>query len=218
MFDRKEMKLKAKESLKGNFGAAIIACLIILLLAIIPTIANTILGDDSIMSTIISIVVEVLAVFLSVGLSKFYMDIAIKGKGEVKTLFWGSNLYVKAFMISLIISIATILGTILFIVPGVVVALMYSQAIYVMIDNPDMSVTECLQTSRAIMKGYKWDYFVFELSFIGWYLLIIVTLGLAYFYAVPYFTTASVNYYINLVKVYKIYNGISDNTETDSNE
>lgn len=218
MFDRKEIKMKAKESLKGNFGAAIITSLVILVLALIPTIADTILGNDSILASIITIIIEVLTVFLSVGLAKFYMDVAIKGKGEIKTLFWGTHLYLKAFLLSFLIGIAIILGTILFIIPGIVIALMYSQVFYLMIDNPDMGVLECLQKSRDIMKGHKWEYFVFELSFLGWYLLIPITLGLGYLYVFPYTNTASVNYYIDLVEYYKINNGISDNTETDNNE
>lgn len=217
MFDRKEIKMKAKESLKGNFGAAIITSLVVLILALIPTIADIILGDN-ILASIITIIIELLTVFLGVGLTKFYMDVAIKGKGEVKTLFWGANLYLKALLISLLIGIAVILGTILFIIPGIVISLMYSQAFYVMIDNPDMGVFECLQKSRDIMKGHKWEYFVFELSFLGWYLLIPITLGLGFFYVVPYTNTALVNYYVDLVEYYKINNGIYDNTETDDNE
>lgn len=218
MFDRKEIKMKAKESLKGNFGATIIISLVVLLLSVIPTIADTILGNDSILAPIITIIIEILTVFLSVGLNKFYMDVTTKGKGEIKTLFWGRHLYLKAFLISLLIGIATILGTLLFIVPGIIIALMYSQVYYVMIDNPDMGVFECLQKSSDIMKGHKWEYFVFGLSFLGWYLLIPITLGLGYFYVLPYTNTACVNYYVDLVEYYKIHNGISDNTETDSNE
>lgn len=215
MLDRKEIKLKAKESLKGNMGAAIVISIITLLLVTSPCIITETLGDESIIANIISAIVNVLTAFLSVGMTKFYMDVATKSKGELKTLFWGSHLYIKAFLINFVIGVAVTLGTILFIVPGIIIALMYSQAIYVMIDNPDMGVFKCLRKSKDIMKGHKWEFFGLQLSFICWFLLIPITLGLAYFYVVPYTNTTYVNYYLNLVDDYKINNGIADNMEAD---
>ena len=49
-----------------------------------------------------------------------------------------------------------------------------------------------------MMNGYKLDYFIFELSFIGWYFLGAITFGIAYIYVIPYFTFANTLYYQRL--------------------
>ena len=51
------------------------------------------------------------------------------------------------------------------------------------------------------MNGYKWDYFVFQLSFIGWILLGVITAGIAYIFICPYINVATVLYYEELKKV-----------------
>ena len=52
-----------------------------------------------------------------------------------------------------------------------------------------------------MMDGHKWEYFVFNLSFIGWYLLCGITFGIAAIWVVPYVTTANVMYYEKLKKL-----------------
>lgn len=49
-----------------------------------------------------------------------------------------------------------------------------------------------------MMYGYKLDYFIFQLSFIGWQILGAITFGIAYIYVIPYFTFANIVYYEKL--------------------
>ncbi|HEQ2271478.1 TPA: DUF975 family protein [Streptococcus pyogenes] len=60
-----------------------------------------------------------------------------------------------------------------------------------------------IETSVAMMKGYKWKLFFLQLSFTGWFLLNIVTFGLLNIYLLPYFTTANVIFYDQLKKRFK---------------
>ena len=60
------------------------------------------------------------------------------------------------------------LGLMLFIVPGVILAYSYSQAIFVMYDNPGMSAFQCMRESRRLMRGHKLRLFRLEISFLGW--------------------------------------------------
>ena len=50
------------------------------------------------------------------------------------------------------------------------------------------------------MHGHKWEYFCLQLSFIGWYLLVIMTCGIALIWVYPYIQTINALYYRNLVK------------------
>ena len=54
------------------------------------------------------------------------------------------------------------------------------------------------------MKGYKWKRFLLDLSFIGWYILIGITLGMAGVVAYPYITTARVLFYEKLKEERKL--------------
>lgn len=56
-----------------------------------------------------------------------------------------------------------------------------------MAENPNISANEAISLSRRMMKGHKWECFVAQLSFLGWYLLSIATFGLsAIFYSNGY--------------------------------
>lgn len=89
-------------------------------------------------------------------------------------------------------------GTILFIIPGIIFAYMYSQALYIIGENPELGIWEAMQESKRMMNGYKFNLFLFSLSFIGHFLLIIVTLGFYGFYFFPYQSVAFHNYYLHL--------------------
>lgn len=70
---------------------------------------------------------------------------------------------------------------------------------YIVAENPDMTARQAITLSRRMMKGHKWECFVFELSFIGWEILGILTMGVFdIFYTNPYKTAAFTQYYAQL--------------------
>ena len=75
---------------------------------------------------------------------------------------------------------------------------MFSQIYYLLADNPQIGAVEVLKKSAEMMKGYKGKLFCLDLSFIGWYLLGIVTLGIAFIWVGPYIKTANTIFYENL--------------------
>ena len=50
------------------------------------------------------------------------------------------------------------------------------------------------------MKGHKWQLFLLDLSFVGWMLLSVLTLGIALFYAWPYYQAARAEFYQQIKK------------------
>ena len=91
----------------------------------------------------------------------------------VKTMFWRD--------------IYTLLWALLLIIPGIVKAYEYRMIPYLLADDPTMTKDEAFAESKRMMTGNKWRAFVLDLSFLGWYLLAIPTLGLVtIFYASPY--------------------------------
>lgn len=70
---------------------------------------------------------------------------------------------------------------------------------YIVAENPDMTARQAITLSRRMMKGHKWECFVFELSFVGWSLLGTLTMGIFnIFYTNPYMTASFTRYYAEL--------------------
>lgn len=107
----------------------------------------------------------------SLGLAMFILNFIRAGKISIELIFGGFEKFIKAFLMNLVMSIITVIGLILFIIPGIVFALMYSQAYFIMADNPELGAMECLKRSRIMMIGNKGYLFGLIFSFIGWALL-----------------------------------------------
>lgn len=83
------------------------------------------------------------------------------------------------------------LWTLLFIVPGIVKSMAYSMVPYLLAEYPGIPATMAVKVSMKITDGRKWDVFMMYLSFIGWFLLAMITLGLTHiFYSGPYMQAA----------------------------
>lgn len=104
---------------------------------------------------------------------------------------------------TLVIAILVYLGlTILFIY----IEMIYSMTPYIIFrNNEDIDAISSMRYSRELMKGYKWNLFVFILSFIGWAILSICTLGIGFLFLAPYVKVSVANYYLELVKVKEEY-------------
>ena len=64
-----------------------------------------------------------------------------------------------------------------------------------------MSVMDALCKSKEMMKGHRWNTFVLNLSFLGWKLLGVLTLGiLDIFYTNPYVDATDAELYLALKK------------------
>jgi uncharacterized membrane protein len=80
----------------------------------------------------------------------------------------------------------TFLWSLLFIIPGIVKGIAYSQMFYLMADDKKLTAGEAQKKSMDLMNGHKMDYFVLQLSFLPWILLVGITFGLAFIYVGPY--------------------------------
>ena len=184
MKTRKEIKLIAKENFKKSYGL----CLIISIL--IPVITMIISGAPF---------GAILAGLFVIGMNYFFIQ-AYKNDGELKAemsfkdIFTGRKLggywWKQLFLF---------LWSLLFLIPGLIKSYSYSQTEYILADCPDVKAKDALKLSQRMMKGHKWQLFVFDLSFLGWILLSLLTAGLlAVFYVSPYVYVAKAGYYTEL--------------------
>lgn len=91
------------------------------------------------------------------------------------------------------------LWSLLFVIPGIVKSYSYAMTMYIMQDHPELSGNDAITKSRQMMDGHKFDLFILDLSFIGWYLLGALTFGiLIVFYVEPYRQVTRTNFYEQL--------------------
>ena len=184
MFAR-DYRRAAWSKLQGNWGTAVVAYLIYVLL--VAVLSSVFVGS------------LLLGGVLIVGLSVVLLQISRFGKSGIESLFDGfRNGLGNNIVASVLVQIFTFLWALLFIIPGIVKSYSYSMTYFILADNPEMSATDAINASRKMMDGNKWRLFCLDLSFIGWYLLSILTLGILALWISPYNMMARAEFYESL--------------------
>ena len=98
----------------------------------------------------------------------------------------------------LIREILVFLYMLLLIVPGVIKALSYSMVTYIIADDPGIKPWDALKKSEVMLEGHKMRLFILLVSFFWWYLLGMLTLGIAFIYVIPYVALSITNFYVEL--------------------
>lgn len=186
MINRVELKMKAKEEIKGNI-------LMLFVCSLIVSLIGGALGFIPVVGAIAAIVIEAP---LTLGYTMLYLGMTRGEKVEVGNLFKGFNYFKNSLVLLLLQGIFVFLWSLLFVIPGIIKGLSYSMSFYILAENPEMSGREALDESMRIMEGHKMDLFVLQLSFIPWILLTSVTCGLAGIYVIPYMTQTVANFYL----------------------
>ena len=115
---------------------------------------------------------------------------------------WNSVAPISALALLPVILLMT-LGTLACAIPAIRAALSYSQSFYLMVENPDLPVTACVRCSIQLMRGHKGRLFCLDLSFIGWRILDVLTLGiLGILFINPYQEFAHAAFYRDLVPMH----------------
>lgn len=104
----------------------------------------------------------------------------------------------------LLMGIFIFLWSLLLIVPGIIKAYSYAMTPYILVDRPELSVRDAIRLSGRMMSGRKLDLFCLHLSFIGWMLLCILTLGIGILFLSPYMMTAQAAFYQDVRSDYEM--------------
>ena len=191
--DRGKIKAKAKELIKGKI-------LIIFALTLILTAVG---GLSGVIPPVGPILILLIAGSISISQAFIFLGIAKKNrKPEVKDLlegFKGDN-FMRGFEGYIRYTVFTFLWSLLFVIPGIIKSIEYSQMFYLMAENPKMSAGEAQKKSMELMEGHRWEYFIWNLSFLPWMILTGITFGIASIYVAPYMSTTFALYYRGLVE------------------
>lgn len=155
-----------------------------------------------------SSIITLLLIPFTIAASGYYLNHIRGFNPEWKSLYKeGIDNYGSYLVTGVLVNVFTFLWSLLFVVPGIIKSLAYSQAKYVIHDNPRLKGKEAIEISKRMTNGFKGDLFSMYLSFICWYILVGLTGGILSIYVTPYVETTAAMYYENL-KRYSIENGI----------
>ena len=156
-------------------------------------------GESVLISSIVLLLVFYLSASIQVGISLFCLDI-YNGKGINFSTLFGSFSTLKPLAITILLTLIIGVGFILLIIPGIILGLMYSQAYYILAEEPNIAVLEALKKSEKMMKGKKMQLFMLTLRAMLYFILGVFTLFIWWIWLVPRYSVAFAGFYEELKK------------------
>lgn len=197
------LKDSALSALRPEWSNAVITYLVALLISLAGAGAFSFLplfslGDDG--GSLLSCIYSILLIPMGWGLSVLYLRIfRQKGDRSVGVLFEGYRDFARILLTDLLKSVYVMLWSLLLFVPGIIKLISYSMTDFVLADRPDLKYNGAIERSMALMRGNKWRFFVFYLSFMGWALLCLLTFGIGFLWLTPYYCTSKAAFYEDLL-------------------
>ncbi len=156
--------------------------------------------------SVISLVIGIfLTNILTVGVKRFFLCARL-GDVSIDHMLDGfrNGNYGNVLLTMFLMQLKVFLWSLLFIVPGIIKAYEYRMIPYILGENPSIDCDEAFAQSKVMMEGEKWNTFVLELSFLGWYLLGVLLCGIGTTFVVPYQEATITELYDKLrLKVYR---------------
>lgn len=205
MRTNKELRAAARNELSGFWTMPVLATLVYFLFASVcgvPRVLTAALPHSS-AAIAFSGTSMLLSIFvlipLAYGFTLCFLQF-IRGSKEdtVERMFDGFKTYGRAIGVQLLMGILIMLWAVLLIIPGIIKSFSYAMTIYISKDHPELSANECIERSMDMMNGHKWDLFVLYLSFIGWFILCLFTMGIGFLWLIPYIQVSVAEFYEDL--------------------
>ncbi|MEG1737491.1 MAG: DUF975 family protein [Odoribacter sp.] len=185
-----ELRAAARLSLTNKWGISAVVALVYILITAATT-SLPIVGTLGGIFLILPLGYGVMVVFLK----------SFRGEEvEIGRLFDGFNDYWRIFGTMILVYLYTFLWSLLLIIPGIIKSYSYGLTSYILLDEPELKYDAAIQKSMAMMRGNKMKLFLLDLSFIGWGLLCILTLGIGFLWLSPYIYSARAAFYQDLKK------------------
>ena len=218
MWTRKDLKDRAKMTLKGHYWTAFLASLVIALAAGGGGTSGSAVGVESglaegtspeyaagfaigvTIALVAGLAVSIfLASVLEVGARRYFTSACCRhyDLGNLGFAFKQGR-YGNVVKVQLIRGIKELLWFLVFIIPGIIKGYAWCLVPYILADNPHLDHKRALQLSNQMTMGHKAEIFVLELSFIGWYLLGALCCGVGVMFVNPYHDSTMAELYMQL--------------------
>lgn len=186
-----EIRRIARRLLAGNWGKVFIGMfLAMVMMDLIPqffdacisfgkiTQHNEALGIEQSFSAIAYFYRIFFTGVFTAGTASFFLSFVRLKDINPGYVFNGFEYYLKTLGLLIVMGFFIFLWSLLLIVPGIIASLRYSQAFFILADDPGKGIMQCINESKARMAGNKAKYFCLCLSFIGWLLLAAIPSGI----------------------------------------
>ncbi len=201
MWKRADLKEQAKKVLQGNYWKAFLVSLIILITGgshnhgevgsggTGGAEAGNIFNFDyqtAFMVGVVIFIIVLLRIFigyvLEVGGRKYFVKLS-EGESKISYLLYAinENKYFNVFLTMLLRSVYLILWTLLLVIPGIIKFYAYRMVPYILADNPEIGHKRAIELSSKMTQGEKWNIFILDLSFLGWFILGSLFLGIEFY-------------------------------------
>lgn len=197
MQNHQTYKNRALDSLEGNWAKGALATLILI---VIEGFAGEGISYPfgELTGAGISSIWYMFCLPLEWGFTVFFLRLIRHEDTNLERLFDGYKDFLRIFLAELLVGLAIFCGVLLLIVPGIILFTMFSMTEYVLKDNPGMSATDAMRESARLTEGHRMDIFMLILSFIGWAILSLMTLGIGFLFLSPYYSSTMAHYYEDL--------------------
>ena len=140
---------------------------------------------------------EIMLTILDFGYIRYTLNVSRGIQTGYSELLSGFDFPFRAFFLAFLEGMIELLLSYLLIVPGVIAIYNYAMARRLLCDHPDWSPVRCLQESRRMMRGHRWELFEIHLSFLPWFLLMIFRITAVF--VKPYYNLTVNEFYRSLL-------------------
>lgn len=218
MKTNQEYKNAALAALKGKWTSSVCAtlvlCAMMLAIVVIAVVVEAAVNPDMLDSELMSpwayliLYGSVFLLYYPLGMVGYYnafKNLFRIGDGRVTANMFSYTFsgYLKALGLSLLYVLFVFLWSLLLYIPGIIKGLAYSMSPFILKDKPELSANQAINLSQKMMKGHKFDFFCLMLSFIGWGILAVFTLGIGYLWLAPYMSATMVAFFEDVKAEYE---------------
>lgn len=183
------LRAAARAALSGKWGAAVWATFIYLLIS----------TACSVVPFLNYITLLLILPVLGFGITILFLNLMQYGETpKLDNLFDGFAQYSHTLGAMLLMWVYIMLWSLLFYIPGIIKSYSYAMTPYILRDEPQLGADEVITRSMLMMRGHKMKLFLLDLSFIGWGILTILTLGIGSLWLIPYMQSSRAAFYLDL--------------------
>ena len=194
-----KLRAAALESLKDKWASAVVFTLVV-------TLINSAVSNIPVIGSIMFIFL----IPMSWSFTVAFLDVKRnEGKYELGKLMLGYNDFGRILGTQLLGAVYIILWSLLLIVPGIIKSFSYAMTSYILYDDKELSYNAAIEKSMAMMKGHKLKWFYLNLTFIGWILLALLTLGIGFLWLNPYMSASYAQFYEDVKAEYEAKNAVA---------
>jgi uncharacterized membrane protein len=220
-----EYRLEAKEMMKGKYGNVILTHIVLAIIAGLPSgigqafepkyeVISWVPFDRILVEAgnpalvqLFNVISFILSAIITYAIIRMYITLTKENATQsiesiVKVGFVEQP--TRSVIHSFIVTVFTFLWALLFIIPGIMAAYKYSMGFYLLNKESNLSAFDAVTKSKELMMGNRMRLFTLDLSYLGWYILGIFTLGILWFWIIPKHLTARTLFFNDLYPTEKV--------------